>query len=219
VLFVGALGLFAVAKLLAARETVEHRFLATLAVTAAEAHPETAAISRAESAVSRLANDRDTEGLQARLALLRHDDARAFEAALASRSMPIIDELIDASARHGQVVRAIARCERVIATVRNQPTERELAAETYWRLGILENLAATHANPYPHRLRARDAFEQSVALTPFSGRALLSAAYAEFALGNLTRAHERFTEALAADPSDADAVKGLARVALRLHHP
>jgi tetratricopeptide (TPR) repeat protein len=186
---------------------IERRFLANLAV------------SRAESAVARLADDRDTEALQARLALLRHDEARTFPAALASRSMPIIDGLIDASARRGQLAEAIARCERVIAAVKNEPTERELAAETYWRLGTLENLAATHANPYPHRLRARDAFERSVALTPFSGRALLSAAYAEFALGNLSRAHERFAEALNADPADADAVTGLARVARAMHHP
>lgn len=213
------MALFGIAKLWAARETVERRYLATLAVTAAEKHPDTAAISRAQSAVATLADDRDTEALQARLALLRHDDARAFQDALASRSIQIIDGLIDGSARQGRLAEAIARCEHVIAAVRNQPTQRELAADTYWRLGALETLAASHANPYPHRLRARDAFEQSVALTPFSGRALLSAAYAEFALGDLSRAHDRFAEALAADPADADAVVGLARVARAMHRP
>ena len=200
------------------REVVERRYLATLAVTAAEEHPDTAAISRAESAVTTLADDRDTEALQARLALLRHDDARAFQEALASRSMPIIDGLIDASMRQDRIAEAIARCERVIAAVRNQPTEREVAADAYWRLGVLENLAASRANPYPHRLRARDAFERGVALTPFSGRALLSAAYAEFALGDLSRAHDRFAEALDADPTDAEAVVGLARVARAMRH-
>jgi len=195
----------------------ERRFLAAVAVDEAEQHPDTTTLARATFAVSRLAQDQDEEALRARLALLRHDDATAFQAALAAREMDIVNNHIADLAQRRKLAQAIALQQQVIVSLQNQRTSRELEADAYWHLGILENQAATRSNPLQHLVYARNAFEQNVALTPLSGRALLSAGYAELALGNITRAEQCFTSAFNADPSSASAEVGLARIALAQH--
>jgi tetratricopeptide (TPR) repeat protein len=192
----------------------ERRFVATLAVTESERNATPEALTRADRFIRILGNDRDALALKARLAFVHHDDVKAFDNALEAREMSIVDALIDKRVRSGRLLEAIGMRRQVVASVSGERTERELAADAYWRLGLLENLAAEQTHDRTHLQRASDAFEYNVALTPLSGRALLSAAYAELSLNDRVHAREHFTAALNADPASASALVGLARVAL-----
>lgn len=196
---------------------LEQRFLATIALSHLEHSVDSIDLTRVQRSVDALPHTADDEALRARLAMLYGDRQTAFTIALNAHQMNIVNEQITSVVLHGDIARAIDLQHTVIGTLDGQPTQREALADAYWRLGALENLAEQQHKSGDHLRNARDAFEKNVLLTPFSGRALLSAGYAELALGNTVKSKQRFSQALASDPSSASAEVGLARVAIATH--
>ena len=193
----------------------EQQFFAGIAVSEAEHQPQPQRIATAQAAVNVLTTGPDRDALQARLALLQGLHDQAFAMALRARQIDIVNSEIDRLAGLHQTFHAIALEQQVIDTLQGIPTQREALAAAYWQLGALQNEAALHDTGTIHRRQAAEAFEKNVALTPFSGRALLSAGYAELALAHIDRAERYFSDALMIDPASASADIGLARIELR----
>ncbi|MGP6157801.1 MAG: tetratricopeptide repeat protein, partial [Vulcanimicrobiaceae bacterium] len=115
---------------------------------------------------------------------------------------------------------ALTLRQELVLRLGRDRTQSDSLAEAYYRLGILEEEAASRlrlGDPLrrTRELRSKQAYESALTLAPLSQRYLIAAGSQELNLGDLDAAQRDYVRAHNADPTSAVAFVGLGEVALR----
>jgi tetratricopeptide (TPR) repeat protein len=158
-------------------------------------------LAAATAATAQLPGSSVRDELFGQIARSRGDHRLAMEYFLVAPDVAAVQAEID---RWARVDRASAyRLEtRLLDRLIALTTHPDAVAQAYWHLGKLET------SP----LHALQDDQRAVALAPFSDTYMLAAASKELTLGRPARAARYYQRILDADPTNRDAIKGLAKL-------
>jgi tetratricopeptide (TPR) repeat protein len=173
-------------------------------------------LARAEMLVASLSVSRDREELAAELADLRGRHARAVDGYLAAGDWRALTSEVERLDGGGDYRAARTLQDHVVGRLERDATHPDALAEGWWRLGILDAECGERepAARRSWRLRSLVDYEYAVGLAPLSERYLLSAANEALTLREFETAARYFQRVLDVDPKGAQALVGLASVAL-----
>ncbi len=176
-------------------------------------------LARAAALTARLGPSTDRSAFEAKLAELRGDAEGARRGWFDAGDYTELERLVGELERSGDLRGAEALQARLVERLTQDRTHPDALAEAWWRLGVLE--AAL-----PPRERTPDggttferaslaAYEQAIALAPYSAKFLISAASQELNLGELDGAQRYFERAAEVVPGNVLIPVGYGEVAVR----
>jgi tetratricopeptide (TPR) repeat protein len=176
-------------------------------------------LARAAALASRLGPSTDRSALEAQLAEQGGDIEGARRAWFDAGAYSELERIGSDLERKGDVRGAERLQATIVERLSGIRTHPDALAEAWWRLGVLDAALPPHERAPEggdvYERRALAAYEEAIALAPFSAKYLISAASQDLNLGDLDGAQRYFERAAEVVPGSVLIPVGFGEVAVR----
>jgi tetratricopeptide (TPR) repeat protein len=173
-------------------------------------------LARAAALAARLGPSTDRSALEAEIAAKRGDMEGARLGWLDAGDYADLEALVTDLEQRGDASGAERLQATIVERLAQDRTHPDTLAEAWWRLGVLDAALAEHVISAggPQR-RSLAAYEEAIALAPYSAKYLISAASQELNLNELDAAQRYFERAAEVVPGSVLIPVGYGEVAVR----